>query len=260
MSSLESLQSRFIGHLRKQEDFPRAWCAQGIVDSDTGLAIYANAYAARLREALESDHPCLSRYLGDDLWLQFCVGYVEDNPSRVRSLRNFGEQIPHWLASNAPFSTHPEVAALASFERELMDVFDAADAPRMAWSAMQAFAPHDWPHLSFGFHPSVRVFSSRSNVVAIWRSLKDELDPPSACNDVELGHLLWRDEERITRFRPLEDAERPALQACLEQGGNFSFLCERIAIGRDAQQVPVFAVSLLRRWFDDGIICRVDLP
>ena len=38
MIRLESLQGRFIDHLRRKADFPSAWCAQGAVDSDTGLA------------------------------------------------------------------------------------------------------------------------------------------------------------------------------------------------------------------------------
>lgn len=259
MTHLESLQDRFIGHLRKRDEFPRNWCAQGKVDSDTGLAIYANAYAARLREALEADHPCLSRYLGDDLWTRLCSGYIEDHPSRVRSLRFFGAQVPHWLASHAPFSEHPEVAALAAFERELMDVFDAADAPRVDWSSMQAIQTQDWPYLHFDFHPGVRVFSSRSIAVEIWRALKEDRDPPGARHGEEFLHLMWRDAERITRFRPLEDAEQPALQVCLREGGNFSALCERIALGRDAQLVPVLAVSILRRWFDEGLIRGIRL-
>lgn len=259
MTHLKSLQDRFIGHLRKRDEFPRDWCAQGKVDSDTGLAIYANAYAARLREALEADHPCLSRYLGDDLWERFCSGYIEAHPSRVRSLRFFGAQVPHWLAQNPPFSEHVEVAALAAFERELMDVFDAADASRIDWSAMQAFEHQDWPHLCFSFHPGVRVFSSSCNAVEIWRALKEDREPPGVRKDGALKHVLWRDAERITRFRPLEDAEQPALQVCLHEGGNFSALCERIALGRDAQQVPVLAVSILRRWFDEGLIQGIRL-
>lgn len=260
MIRLDSLQGRFLDHLRRRADFPRAWCAQGTVDSDTGLAIYANAYAARLREALEADHPCLSRYLGDDLWSRFCAGYIEEHPSRVRSLRGFGAQVPQWLAHNPPFAEHAEVAALADFERVLMDVFDAADASRIDWSAMQAFAHPDWPYLQLTFPPSVRVFSASCNAVEIWRALKDERDPPAVRKDVGLMHLLWRDAERITRFRPIEDGEWPALQACLLEGADFSALCERIALGHDKQQVPALAVSILRKWFDEGLIVDVGRP
>ena len=76
MTALRDLEQKFLDHVLGREVFPRAECEQGVVDSDVGLAIYANAYSARLREALESDQPVLSHYLGDKLWASFCEGFI----------------------------------------------------------------------------------------------------------------------------------------------------------------------------------------
>ena len=257
MTALRDLEHHFLGHVLGKEVFPRIWCGQGIVDSDVGLAIYANAYHSRLREALESDHPILSRYLGDSLWEAFCTGYIEAHPSRVRSLRNFGAKGPNWLRENEPFSNYPAIAELAAFERLLLDAFDAADAPRLSWADIQSLDAADWPELQIGFHPSVRLLKTSSNAIQIWRALKDELDPPAAGPSASPAHLLWRDDERISRFRPVDSIEGVALQASLVEKKSFSTLCEALLQDNPGDEVPILAVGCIRRWCDEGIIEKV---
>lgn len=259
MTRLRNLERHFLGHVLGRELFPRADCEQGVVDSDVGLAIYANAYQSRLREALESDHPVLSVYLGDSLWTDFCNRFINECPSRVRSLRHFGEQAPAWLAMNSPFAAHPLIAELAAFERLLLDAFDAADAPRLPWSDIQQRAPEAWPGLRLQFHPSVRLLNTACNVVDVWKALKEKLDPPEATVSAMPAHLIWRDAERITRFRPVDSIELAALNVSLVQAGDFAMLCEMLAYAIDPDQVPGFAINCLRRWFDDGIVEHVSM-
>ncbi|SFN49137.1 HvfC/BufC family peptide modification chaperone [Dokdonella immobilis] len=257
MTALATLERRFLDHVLGGEAFPRTWCSQGLVDSDIGLSIYANAYHSRLREALEADHPVLSAYLGDTLWLKFCAGYTADHPSQVRSLRFFGSRVPDWLARNAPFSAHPVIAELAQFERALLDVFDAADAPRLDWAAMGPLDAQSWPTLRLRFHPSVRLLVLSTNAVEVWRALKDEEAPPAAAASNAAARLLWRDEERVTRFRPVVQAELAALAAVLIDEKDFSGLCERLACDHPADSVPAMAIGFLRQWFDEGVICAL---
>lgn len=258
MIALDMLERKFLGHVRGGPAFPREWCAQGLVDSDIGLSIYANAYGSRLREALEADHPVLARYLGDELWSAFCGGYIEAHPSQVRSLRHFGVQVPAWLARNKPFSDHPVVSELATFERELLNAFDAADAERADWSVMQTLDASGWPGLRLHFQPSVRVLLTSTNAVEIWRALKDEYPPPEAGLSVLPARLLWRDIERISRFRPVEENERVALRCVLSDQQDFASMCERLAERYAPESVPTMAIGFLRRWFDEGIISQVD--
>jgi len=257
MIALRDLEHTFLGHVLGREGFPRALCAQGIVDSDVGLAIYANAYNSRLREALESDHPILSAYLGDSLWTDFCTRFVEECPSRVRSLRYFGERAPAWLARNAPFSAHPLIAELSAFERLLLDAFDAGDAPRLPWSVIQQRKVDAWPRLLLKFHPSVRILETACNTVEVWQALKNKKDPPAATGSSVPAHLLWRDQERITRFRPVDAIELTALQVSLNESGDFALLCERLAQSNPADQVPELAINCLRQWFEEGIVAAV---
>ncbi|MEP6882445.1 MAG: DNA-binding domain-containing protein [Dokdonella sp.] len=257
MIALGTLEQHFLSHVRGGPTFPREWCAQGLVDSTVGLSIYANAYGARLHEALEADHPILSKYLGDSLWAEFCDGYIETHPSQVRSLRHFGVQGAAWLSLHEPFSKHPLLAELAAFERTLLDVFDAADAERIDWSVMQSLDASAWPALRLYFHPSLRLLPTATNAVDVWRALKDEQSPPAAASSATTARLLWRDLEHISRFRPVEAPELVALSSMFSQQEDFATLCERLASHHAAESVPMMAIGFLRQWFDEGIVCNV---
>ncbi|MFZ1392480.1 MAG: putative DNA-binding domain-containing protein, partial [Dokdonella sp.] len=208
----------------------------------------------RLREALEADHPLLALYLGDRLWAELCAGYIEAHPSQVRSLRHFGAHAPVWLTGNKPFSDHPAIGELAAFERELLDVFDAADAARVDWSVMQSFDTAAWPGVRLQFHPSVRLLATATNAVAIWRALKDGQSPPEAQPSTTPAYLLWRDVDRVSRFRPVDEVEQLALRSFLSDRQDFAIVCERLARIRAANEVPALALGFLRQWFDEGLI------
>jgi hypothetical protein len=114
------LQRQFMARLRGLPDNDLASSVdRGRVSREVGLRIYTHAYGARLREALDNDHDVLGRYLGDDLWETLCSGYIAEHPSRQRSLRDFGNDLPAYLTRAEAFREHPEVAELARFERHL---------------------------------------------------------------------------------------------------------------------------------------------
>jgi hypothetical protein len=251
-TTLAQVQQRFLDAMRGGDaDGVLVELAPiGRISAGQGLAIYQHAYSARLIEALDSDHAMLGAYLGDALWQQLCDGYVSAQPSRYRSLRRFGEHLPEYLASNEPFAEHPEIAELAAFERRLLDGFDAADAERAAWDDMLALSPADWPGLRLRFHPSLQTWQARFNSIEIWRALKASQAPPGSVRS-DSDWALWRDNERITRFRSLEHGERIALLHFLE-GGDFSGLCEKLLERLDTDAVPMYAIALLQRWCEEG--------
>lgn len=256
-AGLAELQRAFLADMRGVEtDAAMAHLASGGIPAATGLAIYRNAYAARLREALENDHPVLGRYLGDALWARMCDGYIAAHPSRVRSLRHFGESLPEYLASVEPFSASPQLAELAQLERRLLDCFDAADAGRANWQQLLDMPQTDWPGLRLSFHPSVQSLQHAWNSIEIWNALKQDEMPPAAVR--EAGHetsdwLLWRDDERITRFRSMAFDESIALRHFLH-GGDFAGACEALLEVHPPEAVPGVAIGLMRRWCDEGVL------
>ncbi len=253
-AGLGELQRDFLADMRGLvPDAAIAHIVQGGgIAAATGMAIYRNAYAARLREALENDHPVLGRYLGDELWARMCDGYVAAHPSRVRSLRQFGEFLPEYLAGAEPFSLSPQLAEIARLERRLLDCFDAADAERADWPSLLGMPETNWPGLHLRFHPSVQRLQHAWNSIDVWNALKRGDVPPAASAETT-NWLLWRDEECITRFRSMALDESLALQHFL-QGGDFAGACEALLQAHPPEVVPGVAIGLLRNWCDEGVV------
>lgn len=257
--SLAQLQREFIAHLRGQP----AEALQQAVDvgrlpATTGLRIYAHAYGARLREALENDHPVLGAYLGDELWSVMCSGYIDAHPSRVRSLRDFGNALPAYLTAAEQFREHPQLAELARFERQLLDSFDAADDPRAGWAQLQAIPAGQWPGLRLHLHRSVRVHRACHGSVAIWQAIKADLAPPADAGPEDaVDWVLWRDKDDVGRFRSLEHDSAAAF-ACCRRGGSFAELCELMAITHPVDEVPARVLGCLQDWSEQGWIARWD--
>ncbi|MFS8064298.1 MAG: putative DNA-binding domain-containing protein [Luteimonas sp.] len=255
-ATLAALQRQFMARLRglPDGDLARAVDA-GRVSREVGLRIYSHAYGARLREALEHDHGVLATYLGDALWESLCSGYIAAHPSRHRSLRDFGDDLPGYLLTSPPFCEHPEIAELAQFERQLLDGFDAAADPPAQWAQLLALPPAHWPALQLRFHPSVRLHHARCNSVEIWRAIKAGDAPSAAAVAVTQDWLLWRDVARVGRFRSLDGDEAAAIAYC-HHGGNFAGLCELLAIKHEAAAVPARALAYLQAWCGEGWIAR----
>jgi hypothetical protein len=254
-SPLADLQRTFLATMRGGDEgalLPRL-AAGRYASPEVGLSIYRNAYAARLREALDSDHPTLGIYLGDKHWARMCDGYIAAYPSTVRSLRHFGDGLPEYLRSVEPFSANPQIAELAALERRLLDCFDAADADHAQWEALLAMPDGEWPGLRLRFHPSAQRHRVAWNTVEIWRAIKNEQTPPDSSAAINESWLFWRDEELITRFRSLDDEECIAFAHFLE-GGDFSGLCDELLNWRAADAVPPLALGILHRWCLEGLV------
>ncbi|MFC3814236.1 putative DNA-binding domain-containing protein [Lysobacter sp. GCM10012299] len=252
---LAELQQRFLAQVRGVGDHVDGLLARGQMPATLGLGIYGNAYGARLREALEHDHAVLGTYLGDELWERMSEGFIATHPSRVRSLRDFGSGLPGFLASTEPFAAHPQLAELARFERCLLDGFDAADDERLAWGDLVGVPQAAWPTLRLALHPSFQLFEARFNSVETWQAIKAGQTPPPAVA-VDACWALWRDDERVCRFRSLDGREHASIRHFLDDGG-FAGLCEALATDLALIEVPGVALGYLQSWCAEGWLARV---
>jgi hypothetical protein len=254
MSRLAELQHSFFRYLLGHEsDFVGHVRDQGAVSAATRADIYRNGYRLRLRDAINTDHDVLGYYLGDELFDRMVDGYIDRYPSHATTLRLYAEHLPEFLRENPPFCEHPVLAELAAFERMLLFAFDAPDAGRESADILLELPAERWPSMRFRFHPSMQFFPARWNSVEIWQTLKADQAPPVAASQPPRQWLLWRNRERITEFRPLENYEFELLQAALA-GNDLAALCERLLQWYAPERVSPEALGLLRTWLSQGIL------
>ncbi|CAN5314113.1 DNA-binding domain-containing protein [soil metagenome] len=229
--------------------------AGNLLQSPAGLAIYQDAYRARLLAALRDNFSVLQRALGDDEFDALGLAYLQAHPSTEPSIRWFGHRLAAFIDETE--LCHPAMADFARMDWALRAAFDAADAALLMATDLQALAPHDWPGLTFRLHPSVQLLPLQWAIEPAWRALREaedggedaELDAPEP-----LAHtlLVWR-QGLDTRWRSLAPLEAALLQA-LAEGASFAAICAVAAQSHEdaAQQV----VSALQRWLSDDLLGR----
>jgi hypothetical protein len=104
------------------------------------LAIYANAYYARLLECLREEFPVLKHALGEEIFDSFAAGYLELYPSRSYTLFNLGTSFPRFLAETRPDRQGQDSPAvswpdflidIATLELTFSEVFDGPGIERL---------------------------------------------------------------------------------------------------------------------------------
>ena len=95
------------------------------------LTIYQQAYFARLIAALKEFFPCLADSLGDEVFAQFAVGYVQSYPSQSYTLQRLADRFVQFLQETRPSDAGAADAwtgfwiDLARLELAIDRVFDA---------------------------------------------------------------------------------------------------------------------------------------
>ena len=257
MPALHELQHSFMAFLQSRTgDVAQFVIGDETLDVATRLEIYRNAYSIRLTKSIETDHPVLGNYLGDELFERMARGYISQCPSGFTSLRDFGNSLPDYLARIEPFSDNPILAEIALFERQLLFSFDAADAARARSQDLQSMAPESWPEMRVELHPSVCVFPAHWNSVASWQAMKEGNPPPMEAQGELHNWVLWRGIDRLTQFRKLS-AQGAAMFTGLAQGKTFSEVCEELLAIVAQDQISSVAAEHLLQWVEAGIVSRV---
>jgi hypothetical protein len=213
------------------------------------LGVYTHAYAARLIEALAETFPAVQAALGESLFARQVGDFVREQPSRFRSVRDYGEHLSAWLAARLSGPRAHGIAELARFEWAMAGAFDAADGAALKPQQLVSLEPAHWPTLQFTFAPSLRRLSVTSNCVAWWKFACADAPRPSRWRSTcPQQWLIWRQELALF-YRRLPQAEAQALDAALA-GRNFGQLCEQLS-------GPEQAAQLLQGWVNAGLVAGI---
>ncbi|CAN7167041.1 MULTISPECIES: HvfC/BufC N-terminal domain-containing protein [unclassified Pseudomonas] len=221
------------------------------LDVSTGLAIYHNAYQARLQEVLRGDYPVIWHWLGDDEFEQLAAAYIRQCPSVHYSLRWLGEGFESFIRQHLVPEQSAALGELAALEWAFTLAFDAPEGAPLTILDMAALKPEDWPTLRVSPSPSVQWLECAFNSVALWRAVKDKTGfPGSAALGAPQVLVIWR-AGLVCHYRSLEPAEAAALDGLFQGDWDFAELCSELAVicGEDA---PLQAVTWLKQWVQDG--------
>ncbi|MEO1889481.1 MAG: DNA-binding domain-containing protein [Cycloclasticus sp.] len=257
MSALQQLQHEFIDYLLgSPSNIASHIQSTRTYSAKERLNIYAYAYTARLKEAIETDYEKLHLYLGDEQFDQLLERYVDKYPSQHTSLRYFSASMATLLREEAPYNELPVLAEIASIEAAFTDSFDAKNAKQATLTELAELPSEAWESLSFNFQPSLQLLPFMFNSFAVWKALTDEETPPDTEQHEHTNvWLMWRDIELISRYRPLSEPEAAALNIAVK-GDSFPTLCEELLNHFDEDETPIKAIGFLQTWVQEGLISK----
>jgi len=259
MNHLMNLQNKFQSYLITSDDDINTDIEDTKkISATTRLQIYSNAYRFRLIEALSSNYPILQRYLGDELFQELALFYMEAHPSTFRSIRWFGDQLENFLRQHDKYSEFPYLAELSSLEWHMTLTFDAPDREIIDLEAVMQVPPDDWATMRFALHPSVYILEFQWNVIQIWKNLSQDDHPPEPSKyDISIPYIFWR-KDLINQYCSLPPDERYAIDSILK-GHTFGEICEALCQWVEEQDAALRAASLLKGWINSGLISAIQM-
>jgi hypothetical protein len=139
------------------------------------LAVYQNAYFARLLEVLRELFPCTRFAVGDELFDQFAVGYLRAHPPHSYTLGKLADKWVDYLDSTRPPDWGEFVVELARLEQAIDRIFDAPGSERLP--------PFEFPldasqSSSLAFVPGFELHSFDFPTSAYFTDWKAGREPP----------------------------------------------------------------------------------
>ena len=252
MTQLLRAQTDFLAYiLDESTPLPPGWDARRAA----GIAVYRNAYRARLIDALRSTFERTARLVGEDAIVQAAAHHFITNPPESWTIDLAGEGF--WEVCADLFANDADVGEVAWLEWAMHRAFTAADAVPMTMAEFAAatagFDTGQWDGLGFELIPGTALRPVSFDLAKLWTALDDS---PREVLPARLAEpkwaLLWRDNE-MPVFGLVPSAEGLALMEIL-QGGTFGGVCTILANNVDPLQVAAAAGGMLRNWIEIGLI------
>jgi hypothetical protein len=231
------------------------------------LEIYARAYFARLLECLRAEFPITAKAVGEELFDQFAVGYLERYPSRSYTLDHLGARFPQFLAETRPVDPDSDASwldflvDLARLEWNIAEVFDGPGAEGVALldkDQILAIPPECWADVRLEPVPCLRVVSLDFPMHDYYRALRKGLEaiPP----DREQTFLAITRRNYVVRHIRLSPTEGTLLNSILA-GASLGEAIANVDLPSDADLDALTADlgSWFRTWSAEGFFVRARL-
>jgi hypothetical protein len=232
------------------------------------LAVYGNAYFARLIECLSEEFPATCFALGEETFQDFAFGYIKEVPSTSYSLAFLGERFPQYLIDTRPTDVPqpgwPDfLIDLATLERTYAEVFDGPGPENLDTlqpEDLQAIPPEQVSEIRFVPVPSLRLMEARFPVHEYVTAVRHNKSPEIPLPAETLLVITRRD--FVVRRGTVSPAEFQLLHAILDGntlGTAIELAARELPDGSDDE----FATSLSKwfhHWAAAGWFLRAELP
>lgn len=223
---------------------------------ETLFGVYRDGYVLRLLNILQDDFARLHTYIGDEAFDSLARAFIAAHPSHTPNARYYGQAFPAFVATREEFASVPMVAAIATLEGTLNDIFDCADTAALTLSDLAAYAPDDFARLTFAPHPSARRFDAPCDLAAVFTALSEGSPPPGDHSGGTPQHILvWR-KDVVPHYRALCEEEAMMWDEAAK-GVRFCVLCEMLATYDDPDNAPLRAAGYLQSWITSGLLGSV---
>ncbi len=231
-------------------------CRSNNLTSTERLGIYGNAYFARLLECLRESFPALAYALGDELFDEFSLEYLQRYPSQSYSLCELGGHFAAHLQETRPDAEQRAAGQidwpdflidLATLEWNIEQVFDGPGTegkPTLALSQIEAISPEQWSQIILRPGPSLRILEFQFPVNDYYTEFRQENKPEMPAPRPQYIALNRR--EYVVRRLEIEPLEYRLLERIL-YGDSLGDVIQRVAAEADVS-LEQFA-ELLQLWF-----------
>ncbi len=222
------------------------------VPGEARLAVYADGYLARTREALAEVYEAVQHVAGEASFSELARAYAAQRPSREYNLTFIGADLPAFLAGHPLTQRLPFLPDLATLEWLVCRAFHAFDQPPLVPATLAGRPLDAWARTRLRFQPSVGVAASPWPILDIWdarRQLRSAINVPIDGRPQSV--LVFRDALQ-TRCELLEPAQHAVLSRLL-QGQTLGEACAALPDAAASQIAAWFA-----RWAGAGLLIAAE--
>lgn len=241
--TLAASQRDFLAEIAASDDPPTA--------GSIGMAIYQNAYRARLADALTTSFDRTRRWVGDGAFTAASAHYIITHPPRSWTLDAYGDRFAEVLTDL--FAEDAEVAELAWLEWHMQQAFAAEDKPELTAPELSGagLREDEWETLRFVMAAGFAARDVRHDCAALWHALGTEVAGQFTPTRIEPTTLLvWR-RGMSPHFRLLDCDEFAALDQ-LAAGKSFGAVAAQVGEPGIARFGQWFA-----QWLGEGLFSAV---
>jgi len=120
------------------------------------FAIYADGYRIRLAQAVRSDYPALVAYLGDKVFDESALRYIEQNSPKSYNLDFYPHKFAEFLGNNSEDVFAVELAAL---ESAIAEVFMLPDSEPLAPDALAKLSSEEFGEMILPLRKAAKLLS-----------------------------------------------------------------------------------------------------